>query len=207
MTDEIQFEDLAERAPYDRDAYDSLSGGVVVHRCHPSEPVRDYYAFAFEHTDMKGYTEKAVWLHSGDAGSRERLPVGRWNSAVRWRHVREGSHVDCPVCNGEADETHLLDEVLECIPEKDLAKKGIYQRDDGPEAIVHIDSKGSYSSGGHYDVPNATQHWDAVVRGHPYVQITGAREVGEGGNVHSPDNTLRVSLEADYPDPGGECVL
>lgn len=212
--------ELRKRSPYKSEVRDDPSGGVIVHRCHPDGEATDYFAFAMRHETMKGYVDKNTYLFDGPVedgeGPAVRTGIGRWDSAVGSFHFREGSHEDCGVCQGNADRRELVKEVMETATqqvggEHNVAKTGVYERTHGSkdhtEGIVYVDSHGMATESGPYSVDNATRHWEGRVVAHPYVQFGGAEEVGEGGNAHSPDNTLKVTLVCHFPARGPEVRL
>jgi hypothetical protein len=213
-----KWDELRERSPYNSDVRDDPSGGVVVHRCHPDGEAKDYFAFAQYHKTMKGYKDKNTYLFDGPVEDGEKPAVragrGRWNSAVGAFHVREGSHEDCAVCQGDADPAALLEEVVDRATaqvggEHNVARSTISTgRDYGAEnqAFVYLDSHGMATSGP-YEVNNSTRHWEGAIEQHPYVQMIKAEEVGEGGNWSSPDNTLKITLACYYPARGPEVTL
>jgi len=114
---------------------DNLIGGVVVHRCHPQGAPEDFTVFAHRHETLSGHVEKTVRLYDGQhGGAWTSIGYGRWQDAVASRHVRGGSHQDCPVCTGVAEESALLREVVEDAYQEMILGHSVY----GDRAVIHV---------------------------------------------------------------------
>lgn len=188
---------------------DGVEDMVRAHICTPDNG-RDLLVASIYHESMKGYVEMAVWEFHEDGGYAGNFGYSRWNKAVSSFQVRSGNMNGCNVCNGTAVEQELIAEVIECIDPIDVA------RSKPKLGIVYLNNHGQTASSEEYSVSNSTGAWtegaeigfNALVQSHPYVYLESV-DVAEGSDSHHlPDEeSLRVKLDARYPDPTPEVMI